>query len=149
MWNRAIAPALAFGGLLLAGSAGAQDSERYRLEKTPEGYVRMDTRTGELWMCRERRDELVCRRAADALEEDGPAATDALRARITALEARVETLERALGEERSSGLPSEEEFEQTMGLMERFFRRFMDIVEGLEKDEPQPQDSAPVDPNRT
>lgn len=144
--------AIALAGLLLTGLASgavAQDSERYRLEKTPEGYVRMDTRTGELWMCRERRDELVCRRAADQREDSGSVEMQALRARIAALETRVESLEHALGEARSSGLPSEEEFEQTMGLMERFFHRFMDIVEGLEQNEPQPQETAPADPGRT
>jgi hypothetical protein len=34
--------------------AWAAEPDRYRLEKTESGYVRMDTRTGEMSICEER-----------------------------------------------------------------------------------------------
>lgn len=124
-------------------SAHSQEPDRYRMEKTESGYVRMDTRTGAMSLCRERSDQLVCTVAADersAYQED----IDRLHARIDALERRVAGLEEGGGD--GADLPSDQEFEQTMGLMERFFRRFMGIVKDLERDfggsEPQ-QEPAP------
>lgn len=114
-----------------ASAAAAQDSERYRLERTDGGYVRLDTATGSMALCQERRDQLVCRVAADerTVYEDR---LDALQDRIDALEERTTALEAAPAP--SAGLPSEDEFEQTMGYMERFFRRFMGIVTDLDRE---------------
>lgn len=113
-------------------AARAQESERFRLERTDDGYVRMDTRTGAVSVCRERSDQLVCTPAAE-----GPVAGDnevaALRARLEGLEARLAALESA-GAGAGSGLPSDEEFEKTMGFMERFFRRFMGIVRSFDEE---------------
>lgn len=39
---------------LLTGTALAQNEERYRLERTENGYVRMDTETGTMTLCQER-----------------------------------------------------------------------------------------------
>lgn len=122
-----LVPALCVG-------AGAQESERYRLEKTEQGYVRMDTRTGEMSVCEERGGQLVCRVAADersALQDE----IDRLNGAVTALEQRVTALEKAPA---VPGLPTEEEFDKTLGYMERFFRGFMDIVKDFEKDEQAP-----------
>ena len=123
----AIVPAFVLG-------AQAQESERYRLEQTDTGYVRMDLRTGEMSVCEERSGQLVCRIAADersALQDE----IDRLSASLRALEDRVAALEKAPA---VPGLPTEEEFDRTMSYMERFFRGFMDIVKGLEKDEEPP-----------
>src|SRR5918994_3777129 len=51
--------------LPLLASASAAEPDRYRLEKTPNGYVRMDTRTGAMSICEEKWGELVCKMAAD------------------------------------------------------------------------------------
>lgn len=129
---RSLSIALVLGGLpLLATSAAAQEAERYRLEKTDEGYVRMDTRTGEMSVCEERASQLICRVAADertALQDE----IDRLNASLKALEERVTALEK---KPVVPGLPTEEEFEKTMSYMERFFRGFMDIVKDFENDE--------------
>src|SRR5690606_29834596 len=51
---------------LLAGAgAHAQDAQRYRLEKSNDGFVRMDTQTGAMSICEEKGAQLVCRAAAD------------------------------------------------------------------------------------
>ncbi|WP_028032339.1 hypothetical protein [Chelativorans sp. J32] len=124
---------------LLTGTALAQNEERYRLERTENGYVRMDTETGTMTLCQERGGELVCRPATDesaaAVETDD---AQTLRERIDALEARVKALEG----ERAGALPGEQEFEQSLNMMERFFRRFVDIVRGLEQEE-TPGDQSP------
>ncbi len=117
---------------LLTGGAEAQEA-RYRLEKSGSGYVRMDTATGEMSVCEERSGQLVCKLAADersAFEDD----VDRLEDRIRALDERIARLETSPAAERDS-LPTEEEFEKTMGYMERFFRSFIGIVKELEEDE--------------
>ena len=117
--------------LALASSAGAQDGQRYTLERTDQGYVRMDTETGEMSICQESSGQLVCRLAADersAFQDE----IDRLSGSLRTLEQRVTALEKAPV---PPGLPSDEEFEKTMGYMERFFRGFMDIVKSFEEDE--------------
>ena len=52
-------------GATVPGSLAQDADTRYTLEKTPDGYVRMDTRTGEMSLCTERAGQLVCRIAAD------------------------------------------------------------------------------------
>ncbi len=132
--------AAALTALSVAPSA-AQDVERYRLERTDDGYVRLDTTTGRTTLCQERSGQLVCKMAVEERSAfEGQ--IDDLEARIDALENRLATLE-AGG--RSEELPSEEEFEQTLGYMERFFRRFMGIVEEFDREEKTTQPAPPAD----
>lgn len=131
---RLIAPFLV---LIAAGSAVAGEEDRYTLEKTADGFVRMDRTTGEMSICKQQAEQLVCRLAADersAFEGE----IDRLEGRVKALEARVDKLENSAAARLESALPSEEEFARTMGYMERFLRGFMDIVKDLdqEKDDP-------------
>lgn len=131
---------LALGAALGAPAIAQQD--RYALEKSGDGYVRMDKRTGEMSICKESGGQLVCRMAADdrrAFEDE----VDLLRGRVERLEERLTALEKAPAVP-DAALPSESEFERTLGYMERFFRRFMDIVKDFERDfsgekEPEPQ----------
>ena len=120
--------------LALASTAGAAaQEERYAIERPEDGYVRLDTRTGQMSICSERTGQLVCRLAVDdrdALQDD----LDALQARLTAVEDRLSALEGTP----TSGLSGEEEFERSLTYMERFFRRFMDIVKEFDRDEPVP-----------
>ncbi len=127
---------------LTATSAEAGDAGRYRLEKTADGYVRMDTQTGAMSKCRDLDGQLVCRMAADertAFQDE----VDRLQASIKALDQRVAKLENSLSARLESKLPSEEEFDKTMSYMERFFRGFMDIVKDLNKDEADPATPLP------
>ena len=135
---------------LLAGNASAAEPDRYRLEKTPNGYVRMDTTTGEMSVCQEKWGELVCKMAADErtavqdeierLQSDMKALEDRL-ATVKALEERVKALENSLTAKIENSLPTEEDFNKTMSYMERFFRGFMDIVKDFES-----EDSKPAEP---
>ena len=131
---------------LLAG-ASAAEPDRYRLEKTPNGYVRMDTRTGEMSICQEKWGELVCRMAADErtavhdemerLQTELKALDDQL-ATVKALEDRVTKLENSVTAKIEQSLPTEEDFNKTMSYMERFFRSFMGIVRDFENENPKP-----------
>ena len=110
--------AASLGAIVAAGgAASAQDGERFWVEKSQDGYVRTDGR-------------LVCRLAADdrrALQDEIARLQD----EVAAIEERLAALE---DRTRDDGLPSEDEFEKTMGYMERFFRRFMGIVKEFERD---------------
>ena len=137
--------ALTFSFLLIPLLAGASAAEpdRYRLEKAPNGYVRMDTRTGAMSICEEKWGELVCKMAADErtavqdeierLQTELKALNDRL-ATVKALEDRVARLENSMTARIEKTLPTEEDFNKTMSYMERFFRSFMGIVKDFEND---------------
>ncbi|MER8833994.1 hypothetical protein NKH98_00970 [Mesorhizobium sp. M0833] len=119
---------------LIAASAFSEEADRYRLEKSANGYVRMDTQTGAMSLCEERSGQLVCKTAADeraAFQDE----VDRLQNSVKALDERVAKLENSLAARLESTLPSEEDFNKTMGYMERFLRSFMDIVKDMDKDE--------------
>ncbi|MCO5070879.1 MAG: hypothetical protein M9944_06680 [Rhizobiaceae bacterium] len=129
---RIVAITVMIASLAASVSAVSAQEERYRLERTDNGYVRLDTQTGDMSICEERTGQLVCRAAAEeraAFHNE----IDRLNDAIATLEKRVSALEKSPA---SSGLPSEEEFDRTMSYMERFFRGFMDIVRDNEKDVP-------------
>jgi hypothetical protein len=122
---------------LFAFPALAEDSARYSLEKTAGGYVRMDRQTGEMSACKEADGQLVCRLAAD--ERDAYETSSAVLAkRLDALERKVAALEGA-GPKPLNALPSEEEFDNTLSMMERFVRRFMGVVKEFDGQEGGPQ----------
>ena len=92
----------------------------------------MDKATGEMSVCKEQGDQLVCRVAADdRMVIDDEMAR--LEKRLTAVEEKLGLLEKS-GLTAEQGMPTDEEFEKTKGYMEKFFRRFMGVVKEL-KDE--------------
>lgn len=113
-------------GLALAAgeeSVPAAEAGRYQLERSGDSVVRLDTKTGEMSLCRVDNDRMVCRMAADerrAFDE----AFDALAARVTALE-------KAAGKPAGEALPSDEELDRAMGMMEKVMRRFFGMIEGF------------------
>lgn len=137
-----LACAAAFAGLCILPAA-AQDAERYRLERTQDGYVRLDTATGAMTLCRETEGRLVCAPARQEAAQETGAATDleSLRERLRILEGRVSALESGAP---VAGLPPEEEFERGIGYMERFFRMFMGLVKEFDDDKPLPSPRGPA-----
>jgi len=134
-------PALAITGI--AGLASAEEAERYRLEKSDTGYVRMDTVTGEMSICEERSGQLVCKLAADeraAFQTD----IDRLQAKLDDVEGRVAKLE-ARPSIPETLLPTDEQVDKGIDIMEKFFRSFMGIVKDLDKDVARPD----AEPQRT
>jgi hypothetical protein len=133
--------ALALNGI--AALASAEEADRYRLEKTDTGYIRMDTATGEMSICEERSGQLVCKLAADeraAFQSD----IDRLQAKLDDVEDRVARLE-ARPSIPETLLPSDEQVNKGIDIMEKFFRSFMGIVKELDKDVAKPD----PDPQRT
>lgn len=124
--------------------AMAQDAatDRYTLEKSESGFVRLDRQTGAVTLCTEADGTLTCRMAADER-----AAYDADLAR---LEKRVEALEKQIAEgmaTKSGELPSDAEIDRSIGIMERFMRTFFGLVQEFQGQE-QDQSGDPV-PDRT
>jgi hypothetical protein len=133
--KRALIPLTAL--LLIPAAALSQDTVRYALEKTADGYVRMDKSTGQMSICKEADGQLVCRIAADE--------RSAYEDTLAGLTKRVEVLEQKMAAQPGTApkpqnmLPSEEEFDKTLSMMERFMRRFMGVVKELEDQPAQPQ----------
>ena len=119
---------------LVAASAYSEETDHYRLEKSADGYVRMDTRTGAMSICEERSGQLVCKMAADerAAYQDE---IDRLDNSVKALDARVAKLENSLSARLESQLPSQEDFNKSLGYMQQFFRTFKDIVKDMDKED--------------
>lgn len=114
---------------LMAGSAHAQTG-RYVMEPTENGYVRMDTRTGDISVCRLEADQMVCTLAADERA--------AFQDTLDELEGRIAVLERRLNASRDHALdpdrlPDPEEFDRGLDRMEEFMRRFMGILEDFDQ----------------
>lgn len=122
----------------LAQAVSAPDNQRYSMETTAAGIVRLDRQTGEVALCKEQAGEVVCAETKPAqLNSDE---------RVFLLEKQVTDLTNRLTKLEKSGtstgaLPSEEEFEKGLSYMERFMRSFMGVAKSL--DEPAPA------PNRT
>lgn len=127
---------------LLASAALAQEvseTGRFQMEKSEDGFVRLDTRTGAMTLCREKDGALVCLMAADeraAYEED-----------LVLLEKRVQALEQlsqtGSGFAAPSATPSDEEVERSIGIMERFMRSFFGLVEEFKQNEENPAPGVP------
>src|SRR4030095_4091152 len=91
---------------LVAASAWSEETDRYRLEKSANGYVRMDTQTGAMSICEERSGQLVCKMAADeraAFQDE----VDRLQASMKAMDERVTKLESSLSAPPRAKVPSE------------------------------------------
>lgn len=125
-----------------AAIAQETSADRYTLEKSDSGFVRLDRQTGAVTLCTEDQGTLTCRMAADeraAYDED-----------LARLEKRVEALERQLADgtaARSGELPSDAEIDRSIGIMERFMRAFFNLVQEFQGAEEQPQQE-PI-PDRT
>ena len=144
------ATAIALTAILVTQAAGAHaEEERYRLEKTEKGYVRMDTQTGAMSICEEYGGQLVCKLAADEREAYQDQ-IEHLENSLKALENRVAALENR--EAAAPALPTEEEFEKGMGYMERFLRRLMGVVKDIEREDnpsEEPEENPQPTPNKT
>lgn len=120
-----------------AAVAQEANAERYTLEKSDSGFVRLDRQTSAVTLCTEDQGTLTCRMAADeraAYDED-----------LARLEKRVEALERQLADgtaARSGELPSDAEIDRSIGIMERFMRAFFNLVQEFQGAEEQPKQEA-------
>lgn len=138
-------PALA---LLISGQALSQEpiANRFTMEKTENGFVRMDTLTGEMSICTEKSGQLVCRLSADERRAFEQTLSE-LSARVAALEQRLDAFAPPAG---PNEIPDEAELDHAIGVMEKMMRRFFGMVEELQKefDDKPPVPPEPI-PDRT
>lgn len=147
----AIVACAAVAALVLSlPGAMAEDGPHFALEKTPDGFVRMDTRTGEMTFCREQSGEIACR--GDNADQSLRDEVQTLRKRVDALQRRLDRLE-AGGAGEAQGLPDEKEFEKGLSYMDRFFNHFMGIMKNWQQGEegngqptPSPRKEQPAQP---
>jgi hypothetical protein len=113
------------GGLLALGTAIAQDRTDYRRIPTEDGFLEVEAATGAVRECKRTVDGYRC--AAPSPDK---------------LQSEVERLTRENDELRRRGgpgiggtspripgtVPSEEDVDRALGVMERFLRRFMNIL---------------------
>ncbi|MBB3149024.1 hypothetical protein FHS21_005473 [Phyllobacterium trifolii] len=104
----------------------------------------MNNKTGEMSICQEKSDQLICKLAAEerAAYEDDIAD---LKTRVAKLEDTVAGMGKLPPVVRDA-LPSDEDFEKGLSYMERFMRRFMGIAKEFE-DKSKPAN--PESPQKT
>lgn len=134
---------LAAAMIIVALPATAQDNGRYQLERGEEGFVRLDTVTGDMTLCRETANGLACdatrddtsdlRRDRDRLRDENRD----LRRENERLRADLERFENRSVDD----LPSDEEmehiatwFERMMAIMMRTARNVEDEANCREND---------------
>jgi hypothetical protein len=107
------------------------DNGRYSMSTVTDGALRLDSRTGQVSLCRQRNDGWVCEATADdraAYEKE-----------IARLQEKVANLEAELA--RKPGvdlkLPSDAEVDRVMKFFEGVFRRFIGMIEGLQREHAQ------------
>ena len=142
---RGLAAVVLVAPVLTASGALAQETGRYRLEQSETGYVRLDTKTGAISVCTEQsQGQMICKMATEDREAYEDDLAD-LQERVKVLEDRLAAIEPKGSGNTASGLPSEQEFEQSMSYMERFMRRFMDIAKSFESEPDKPSNQAMPD----
>jgi len=123
------APAWAQGsGGPAPDAAEAQRDGRYSMTPAPEGFLRLDTRTGAVSHCRLVAGGVECRAGADERA--------ALQAEIDRLAGENADLRKKLagrteaspGARLRDALPTDKDFERALGWMEQFLRRMMNIM---------------------
>jgi len=100
--------------LFVSGTALAEDA-RYSMTETADGFLRLDTQSGEVSHCREKAGGFSCELAADERA--------AYEAEIAGLSERLERLEAKTPAERA-GVPTDEELDQAFGFFETMTKRF-------------------------
>lgn len=127
--------ALAFfpAAAAVAQAPKAPDPEngRYSMSPVADGMLRLDSRTGQVSLCRPKGDGWACETAADdraAYEKE-----------IARLQDKVAKLETELGRGRGVDLklPSDAEVDRVMKFFENVFRRFMGVIENLQREQDQ------------
>ena len=155
MQIRLIALTLAMALPFLAGTANAQpatESGRFTMHKTDNGFIRLDTRTGEVSLCRQKDDDAwACSPMTDearALRQEN----EQLREENRELSERLRLRQGPTGEppfrngaprswrreeappKPTFRLPSEKEVDKALDYFENMLRKFQERLKRLEKD---------------
>lgn len=137
-----IAAVAAFAACATTAVAEEPRAGRYSMYKADDGFVRLDTQTGAMSLCRRVDDDWSCRPMASSGAAKG-SEVEQLRAENERLAAEVKRLEGLLGLEadppRPGGdkhafrLPSEKEVDQALDYFENMLRKFQERLKRLER----------------
>lgn len=136
------AACLAILGAPLAAQPASGD--RFLLEKTEDGYLRLDKQTGEMSICRNEAGDWACRSVADdraAFEDEIGRLGDEI------AELRDDLRRAREAAENSVELPSRDDLDEMMGFMEDAFTRFKGMVDRLNREPPEPSEPVPDEPD--
>ena len=125
---------VAFATAVLTGAAGAEDGDgRDRLSPTPEGFLKLDSRSGAVSECKRGPDGYQCRLVPDK-QSALQAEIDRLAQENAALRDQLAPVGPARPErpgestKPSPVLPRDDEIDRALGYMEKLLRRFMSIL---------------------
>ena len=138
--RKAILSGLTIAATLAIPTAHAENSGRYVFDKSENGIVRLDTQTGEMSTCEQKAGQLTCRPAAEE-KQASESEIERLNQKVDRLEKQLADLENRVVSPKDL-LPSDEQVDRTLGIMERFFRRFLDVVKDFDntfRQDQQPQ----------
>lgn len=137
--------------LLAASTAMAQDTRpgRYTMHKTEDGFVRLDTETGAISMCRKSGSSWSCNdldeRTDGPPNRSGPSDLAAANRELKAEIKRLEELLELRGNNRQNSepkksfkLPTEREVDQALDYFERMLKKFQDRLKRLEQGTEKP-----------
>jgi hypothetical protein len=143
--------AVLLGGALLApcalgqNAAAESDDGRYKFERIEEGFVRLDSRTGQVALCSRRAVGWAC--------QGMPESPASLESEVTRLQGENDALKKVLsahgldlppgiastpptaqGGDHDLKLPSDAELDRVMTFMEKAWRRLVDMMIHLQRD---------------
>jgi hypothetical protein len=107
--------ALALSTCLFVSGTAVADEARYSMTETDDGFLRLDTQSGEVSHCSEKAGGFSCELAADERA--------AYEAEIAGLSDRLARLEAKTPAERA-GVPTDEELDEAFGFFETMTKRF-------------------------
>jgi hypothetical protein len=117
---------------------------RYTFNRINDGYVRLDNRTGQVSFCSKRTVGWTCQLAPEdrgvleneisRLQEENVALKKELLARGLALPGSAKSEPPVARNERPFSLPSDPNIERMKGMVEKAWRRLVDMISMLQKD---------------
>jgi hypothetical protein len=147
----ALAMALSLSGLALLSGALRAETGRYTMTPTPDGVLKLDTRTGAVSLCKRSQGAWSCA-SVDNNESELLARIERLERENERLRARLREARKRplppLAEGKKEGgkleLPSEEDVDKAMDFVERLLKRFKGMVEDLKKNNKEDEDGVPL-----
>ncbi len=122
----AVLLALGLAAPALAQAPAENEAGRFTMTPVADGTLRLDTRTGRVSHCKKDAAGWTCTSVADeraAYEEE-----------IARLQARLAKVEAELAARSAFTPPSDADLDRAVGFMEKFFRRFLAMIENLKRE---------------